>query len=395
MSSLILSTESSEGYTSVSNIFISEYVPGANGEFVKVYLYLLHLMSLRSNNISISLLADTFNQTEADIMRALRYWDSLDVISLSFNGPGNGLSNIVLRDIKHTGQAANTMADPIAAESASVNSTSSYQTETVRAAKPDIKQTEVIYTAEPLKVSYSKEQLNGFLANDNFSMLLFVIEQYMGRPLSTKETNSIVYFYDGLKLSTDLIEYLFEYCVEHNKKSINYIEKVALSWASKNIHTIAEAKEETSNHTDYVYQIMKAFGLSNREPAQHEKAMIAKWADTYCFDTDMIIEACNRTIKAIHQPSFEYADTILANWKNSNVSSLEDVKKADAAYAAGNNIKPKQTASSKPANNRFNNFQQRDKKSDDWYNSLLSNNNKKGLNYAAYQYPICLSYACI
>ena len=375
MSSLILSTESSEGYTSVSNIFISEYVPGANGEFVKVYLYLLHLMSLRSNNISISLLADTFNQTEADIMRALRYWDSLDVISLSFNGPGNGLSNIVLRDIKHTGQAANAMADPIAAESASVNNTSSYQTETVRAAKPDIKQTEVIYTAEPLKVSYSKEQLNGFLANDNFSMLLFVIEQYMGRPLSTKETNSIVYFYDGLKLSTDLIEYLFEYCVEHNKKSINYIEKVALSWASKNIHTIAEAKEETSNHTDYVYQIMKAFGLSNREPAQHEKAMIAKWADTYCFDTDMIIEACNRTIKAIHQPSFEYADTILANWKNSNVSSLEDVKKADAAYAAGNNIKPKQTASSKPANNRFNNFQQRDKKSDDWYNSLLSNNN--------------------
>lgn len=375
MSSLILSTESSEGYTSVSNIFISEYVPGANGEFVKVYLYLLHLMSLRSNNISISLLADTFNQTEADIMRALRYWDSLDVISLSFNGPGNGLSNIVLRDIKHTGQAANAMADPIAAESASVNSTSSYQTETVRAAKPDIKQTEVIYTAEPSKVSYSKEQLNGFLANDNFSMLLFVIEQYMGRPLSTKETNSIVYFYDGLKLSTDLIEYLFEYCVEHNKKSINYIEKVALSWASKNIHTIAEAKEETSNHTDYVYQIMKAFGLSNREPAQHEKAMIAKWADTYCLDTDMIIEACNRTIKAIHQPSFEYADTILANWKNSNVSSLEDVKKADAAYAAGNNIKPKQTASSKPANNRFNNFQQRDKKSDDWYNSLLSNNN--------------------
>ena len=332
-------------------------------------------MKLRSNNISISLLADTFNQTEADIMRALRYWDSLDVISLSFNGPGNGLSNIVLRDIKHTGQAANAMADPIAAESASVNSTSSYQTETVRAAKPDIKQTEVIYTAEPSKVSYSKEQLNGFLANDNFSMLLFVIEQYMGRPLSTKETNSIVYFYDGLKLSTDLIEYLFEYCVEHNKKSINYIEKVALSWASKNIHTIAEAKEETSNHTDYVYQIMKAFGLSNREPAQHEKAMIAKWADTYCFDTDMIIEACNRTIKAIHQPSFEYADTILANWKNSNVSSLEDVKKADAAYAAGNNIKPKQPASSKPANNRYNNIQQRDKKSDDWYNSLLSNNN--------------------
>lgn len=375
MSSLILSTESSEGYTSVSNIFISEYVPGANGEFVKVYLYLLHLMSLRSNNISISLLADTFNQTEADIMRALRYWDSLDVISLSFNGPGNGLSNIVLRDIKHTGQAANAMADPIAAESASVNSTSSYQTETVRAAKPDIKQTEVIYTAEPSKVSYSKEQLNGFLANDNFSMLLFVIEQYMGRPLSTKETNSIVYFYDGLKLSTDLIEYLFEYCVEHNKKSINYIEKVALAWADKGIHTVTEAKEEVSNHTDSVYQIMKAFGISNRDPGQHERAMISKWADTYCFDTDIIIEACNRTIKAIHQPSFEYADTILSKWKSSNITTMADIKKDDAAYAASSNSKTRYQSSAKTGSTKFNNFQQRDKKSDDWYNSLLSNNN--------------------
>lgn len=199
MSSLILSTESSEGYTSVSNIFISEYVPGANGEFVKVYLYLLHLMSLRSNNISISLLADTFNQTEADIMRALRYWDSLDVISLSFNGPGNGLSNIVLRDIKHTGQAANAMADPIAAESASVNSTSSYQTETVRAAKPDIKQTEVIYTAEPSKVSYSKDSLTVFLLMTTFQCFCSLLSSIWDSPLSTKETNSIVYFYEWIE----------------------------------------------------------------------------------------------------------------------------------------------------------------------------------------------------
>lgn len=72
---------------------------------------------------------------------------------------------------------------------------------------------------------------------------------------------------------------------------------------------------------------MKAFGISNRDPGQHERAMISKWADTYCFDTDIIIEACNRTIKAIHQPSFEYADTILSKWKNANVTTMEDIKK--------------------------------------------------------------------
>lgn len=377
MGNLTLTTKNNYGYTAISNIFISSFVPEANGEFVKVYLYLLHLISTGNSNISISLLADTFNQTEADIMRALRYWDKLNVISLTFAGNNDSLSNITINDFSSDNSAASTTkADfnnttfPEAAKLAS----SAAIAPTVPAA-PSYNISEGPKHVEPSSMQYSAEKISELNSDENFSMLLYVIESYLGRPLSIKETNAIVYFYDSLDFSIELIDYLFEYCVEHNKKSINYIEKVALSWASKNIHTIAEAKEETSNHTDYVYQIMKAFGLSNREPAQHEKAMIAKWADTYCFDTDMIIEACNRTIKAIHQPSFEYADTILANWKNSNVSSLEDVKKADAAYAAGNNIKPKQTASSKPANNRFNNFQQRDKKSDDWYNSLLSNNN--------------------
>ena len=377
MGNLTLTTKNNYGYTAISNIFISSFVPEANGEFVKVYLYLLHLISTGNSNISISLLADTFNQTEADIMRALRYWDKLNVISLTFAGNNDSLSNITINDFSSDNSAASTTkADfnnttfPEAAKLASPAAIAP----TVPAA-PSYNISEGPKHVEPSSMQYSAEKISELNSDENFSMLLYVIESYLGRPLSIKETNAIVYFYDSLDFSIELIDYLFEYCVEHNKKSINYIEKVALSWASKNIHTIAEAKEETSNHTDYVYQIMKAFGLSNREPAQHEKAMIAKWADTYCFDTDMIIEACNRTIKAIHQPSFEYADTILANWKNSNVSSLEDVKKADAAYAAGNNIKPKQTASSKPANNRFNNFQQRDKKSDDWYNSLLSNNN--------------------
>lgn len=72
---------------------------------------------------------------------------------------------------------------------------------------------------------------------------------------------------------------------------------------------------------------MKAFGISNRDPGQHERAMISKWADTYCFDTDIIIEACNRTIKAIHQPSFEYADTILSKWKSSNITTMADIKR--------------------------------------------------------------------
>lgn len=391
MNNLTLSTKIDSGYTSVSNTFISQYVPSSNGEFVKVYLYLLHLISINKNNISISFLADTFNQTEADIMRALRYWDKSGVLSLTFSDANNTcLSNITINDISsgtynNTGMPANaslktdtlqskapqtdyTYSNPDSVSNVSTGSASLGSTSFTSASNNSVRH------VEPSSVQYSAEKLSELNSDENFSMLLYVIESYLSRPLSIKETNAIVYFYDSLGFSIELIDYLFEYCVEHNKKSINYIEKVALAWADKGIHTVTEAKEEVSNHSDSVYQIMKAFGISNRDPGQQERAMISKWADTYCFDTDIIIEACNRTIKAIHQPSFEYADTILSNWKNSNVTTMADVKKADAAYAASNNSKSKYSGPAKPNNNRFNNFQQRDKKSDDWYNSLLSNN---------------------
>ncbi|MFR0041530.1 MAG: DnaD domain protein [Lachnospira sp.] len=377
MGNLTLTTKNNYGYTAISNIFISSFVPEANGEFVKVYLYLLHLISTGNSNISISLLADTFNQTEADIMRALRYWDKLNVISLTFAGNNDSLSNITINDFSSDNSAASTTK-------ADFNNTTFPETANLASSAaiaptvpdaPSYNISEGPKHVEPSSMQYSAEKISELNSDENFSMLLYVIESYLGRPLSIKETNAIVYFYDSLDFSIELIDYLFEYCVEHNKKSINYIEKVALAWADKGIHTVTEAKEEVSNHTDSVYQIMKAFGISNRDPGQHERAMISKWADTYCFDTDIIIEACNRTIKAIHQPSFEYADTILSKWKSSNITTMADIKKDDAAYAASSNNKTRYQSSAKTGSTKFNNFQQRDKKSDDWYNSLLSNNN--------------------
>ena len=85
MNNLNLYSETVSGYTAVSDIFIDEYVPSANGDFVKVYLYLLRLFTRKNSNLSISSLADTFNQTENDVMRALRYWDRSGLVQLSYD----------------------------------------------------------------------------------------------------------------------------------------------------------------------------------------------------------------------------------------------------------------------------------------------------------------------
>ena len=69
--------------TIISNIFVDRYMKDANGEFVKVYLYLLRHMNDVPGELSLCEIADSLNHTENDIVRALRYWSEHDVLNLS------------------------------------------------------------------------------------------------------------------------------------------------------------------------------------------------------------------------------------------------------------------------------------------------------------------------
>ena len=245
MNNLNLYSETVSGYTAVSDIFIDEYVPSANGDFVKVYLYLLRLFTRKNSNLSISSLADTFNQTENDVMRALRYWDRSGLVQLSYDD-NNQLCGITLKDIANHGYSPepddriaapeinNDAVDNSVSEAAADNepvSSSSASDSSSNVVSMDFATASSAHNIEPSKVTAPADKLSELNSNDDFSMLLFVIQTYLGKTLSQPETNAIVYFYDTLHFSADLIEYLFEYCVSKGKTSIRYIETVALSWA--------------------------------------------------------------------------------------------------------------------------------------------------------------------
>ena len=85
MPTIQLFNDSASTMTSVSNIFIDEFMPEANGEFVKVYLYLLRSLSNHSCECSISAIADKLEHTEKDVTRALKYWERMGLLKLEFN----------------------------------------------------------------------------------------------------------------------------------------------------------------------------------------------------------------------------------------------------------------------------------------------------------------------
>ena len=92
------------------------------------------------------------------------------------------------------------------------------------------------------------DQASMMKQNEEIIQILYIAEQYLGKTLSPTESQKLLFFYDGLGLSADLIEYLLEYCVSHNHKSIRYIEKVAIAWAEEGITTVEQAKRSNSRY---------------------------------------------------------------------------------------------------------------------------------------------------
>ncbi len=93
--------------------------------------------------------------------------------------------------------------------------------------------------AQPVKqttrsaTALSPDRVKELKQNDEIVQLLYIAEQYLGKTLTPTEMKKILFFYDELKFSPDLIEYLIEYSVSRGHKSMRYIETVALAWADE------------------------------------------------------------------------------------------------------------------------------------------------------------------
>ena len=84
-------------FTAISNYFIDNYMKDANDAQLKVYLYLVRMVHANMA-FGVSDIADKFNHTEKDILRALRYWEKQNLLSLEFDA-GKNLTAIHLRGL--------------------------------------------------------------------------------------------------------------------------------------------------------------------------------------------------------------------------------------------------------------------------------------------------------
>lgn len=311
-----------------------------NGEFLKIYLYLLANFD---KDLNYEMIADALNLMEGDIKRGIAYWENLGLIFIEHS--------------KQALQAKNTFAqlpredthgvyDSIRQES---YKDESYREESYEEVKEQVEDT-IYYLDEetsgekeenlifaPATQLPDKEDIDIVSLEDNeeFHALLFSAGQYLAKTLTPTDADILAYIYEGLSFSEDMIEYLIELSASRGKSSLRYMEAIAIDWYNRGIKTLEAAKADSAEflkeNNDAKF-VKKALGLGNRKLIEEELNYIRKWFGEYAFDRDIIEEACKRTILNISTPNFRYVDSILNAWFGKGVKHLSDLEAIDSLH---------------------------------------------------------------
>ena len=380
MKTLTLKNKFQTNATLLPNDFIDNYMIDANGEFVKVYLFLLRHLDDPCSSLTLATIADCLNNTEKDILRAFRYWEKKGLLRAERDAEGR-ITALELQKMSLSGREAS----PVVPNNRGISSGVPAAGQTAMSAEQDTlisgqAEGEDMHSAGqaalPAAAAHTAAKavpIDTFRAQKEIKSLLFIAEQYLGKTLTHTEMETITYFYDTLHMSADLIEYLIESCVENGHKSMHYIRKVAFSWVEEGIKTVSQAKEQSALYNKNCYTVLNAFGIKNRGPAASELTYIKKWAEEYAFSPDIIEEACRRTIAATHQPSFEYADSILTKWHEKNIRHLKEVSALDEEYQKERTA-GRVSSRTKTAARNLNNFERRSYDMESLEEQLLNSN---------------------
>ena len=264
-------SENDLGSTLISNLFIDKYMKDANDAQLKVYLYLLRMMNA-GRTTSIPDMADQFNHTEREVMRSLRYWERRGLIVLEYSAGGDLMS---LRMVSPR-QDSEEQSYPVPFRGGLIPSdreTVSPSSEEVRTA-PAVPRLQAMAipsqhsapaasqaassTASAAEHGQAEEKsasfrhpdaasLEAFKSSSKRAQLLYIIEQYIGKPLAPNEVESVYYISEQLHFSDALIDYLLQYCIDRGKKDFRYIQKVAVNWAERGITTPKQAERSLSS----------------------------------------------------------------------------------------------------------------------------------------------------
>ena len=262
----------------VENIFISEFMPDAPGDFVKIYLYAKYCAEMETE-ISEKELCAQLGITEDKLLEAWSYWEGVDVIRKRYiDGEGRFDFIVEFLDLKEELFGPGKDEDsPIAITQAT-----------------------------------SKVEAKPVFGNEGVKRLMGQIENTMGRTLSVGELQTVIKWVDEVKATPEVILEAVKYGLGKGSGGFKYIDTVVRGWVGQGLNT----QEEVQSHIDLYDQrfrkykrVMQALGLS-RNPTEEERRIMETWFQDMGYNMESVLDAC-KTTAGISNPNIKYVNAVL------------------------------------------------------------------------------------
>ena len=280
--------------TKVENLFISEYLPDAPGDYVKVFLFGL-MYAQYEITPNRSELAKLLNLSVDEIAEAWIYWESRGLVRVLYGKDSNDeevnhivfLSKIEELYGKMSEAPAPAVAEPAEAEL-------------------------------PLYVSIDDmdydEVINSKLIDRRLRELYEKYQVTTGRTVSRQEVSKIEDAVKVYGIEPEIFDFAIDYCADLEKYSIDYIFKVALRWTEEGCRTVEEAKKLLDKHSrrnDCYRKVFKALGF-NRLPAPIDREIMDRWFDGLNCSLAEVLDACSAAA-GIREPNLKYVNKVIEN----------------------------------------------------------------------------------
>lgn len=318
------------GVTLVSNVFIDYFLKDANDAQVKIYLYLIRHIS-NHKPFTISNIADEFNHTEKDVIRALSYWEQKQVLSLEYDGSDNiiGIEFHELNEdmFKPNAQLQVFPITSIHGEAGSNADSSKSHT-------------------------FTASELHEIAKDSDWDSIKSIAENYLGKTLSSADVQSLAHIYKDLSFTPSEVDRLFEECLSNGKTVMRSIKKYA------------DEKYMTANVSSSVTAVMNALGETS-VPTADELDYINRWLRE--MNLELVLEGCKKATLATNTNRFKYAEGIFRNWRAQGIKSIEDMAASEEMFKKNrenqktipfkNDEQAKKPAVRKEAVNKFGHYQ--------------------------------------
>ena len=244
--------------TPVDNMFISEYMLRAPGDYVKVYLYALMLCAHPSERMSNASMARDLDMTEEDVVHAFRYWSRSGLVRQVADNPP---AYVIL---------------------------SAKQLAMTRAMNPG----EQLYHREFM------EEVSRILG---------------GRTLAAGDCQTIFEWMDVLELPEEVVLMLLQTEMKQSggRVSIRIADQRAREWARSGIRTVEDVERIVilgKEREQDLKKLLRRMGQLH-QPSDDEKELYSKWLDEWGFTPEAVQEACRETTSGV--PTMKYLDGIL------------------------------------------------------------------------------------